>query len=73
MEYTYGKDARGWHWTELDDQTGQKAKKMYIPLSKMLGGAWANNFYGGITIGPDGTAYAGALGGSVALLPGPAR
>ena len=69
LEYTYGKDARGWYWAALDFDTGRIVAKSYVPWSNALGGVLANNFYGGITIGPNGTAYAGVLGGLVAWRP----
>jgi hypothetical protein len=70
LEYAYAKDARGWYWAALDFQTGAIVAKSYIPWSKTGGGVLANNYYGGITIGPNGTAYAGVLGGLVAWRPG---
>jgi hypothetical protein len=69
LEYTYGKDARGWYFAALDFQTGKIVAKSYVPASKILGGVLANNFYGGLTVGPDGSAYAGVLGGIVAWRP----
>jgi hypothetical protein len=69
FEYAYAKDARGWYWAALDYRTGALEAKGRIPWSKTLGGVPANNFYGGITIGPNHTAYAGVLGGIVAWRP----
>ncbi len=69
LEYTYGKDARGWYFAALDFQTGKIVAKSYVPASRILGGVLANNFYGGLEVGPDGSAYAGVLGGIVAWRP----
>ncbi len=69
LEYTYAKDARGWFWAALDFQTGAIVARSPVRLSNILGGALANNFYGGLTVGPDGSAYAGVLGGIVAWRP----
>jgi hypothetical protein len=69
FEYTYAKDVHGWYWAALDFQTGAIVARGRVPLSNIAGGALANNFYGGLTIGPDGTAYAGVFGGIVAWRP----
>jgi hypothetical protein len=69
LEYTYAKDARGWYWAALDFQTGAIVARKYVPWSRIAGGTLANNYYSGITIGPNGTAYAGVLGGLVAWTP----
>ena len=65
--YTYTKDARAdgvdaWYLTALDFRTGKT-------LWKGLGGEGLghNNNYAPVTLGPDGTAYVGVLGGLVAL------
>jgi hypothetical protein len=65
--YTYTKDPRAdgadaWYLTALDFRTGKT-------LWKRLGGEGLghNNNYAPITLGPDGTAYVGVLGGLVAL------
>jgi hypothetical protein len=65
--YTYTKDARsdgedGWYLTAIDFATGKT-------LWKALGGEGLghNNNYAPVTLGPDGTAYVGVLGGLVAL------
>jgi hypothetical protein len=70
LEYTYAKDARGWYWAALDFRTGAIVAKSYVPWSHIVGGALANNWYSGLTIGPDGSAYAGVFGGIVAWRPG---
>ncbi len=65
--YTYTKDARedgqdAWYLTALDFRTGKT-------LFKRLGGEGLghNNNYAPITLGPDGTAYVGVLGGLIGL------
>jgi hypothetical protein len=65
--YTYTKDpqpdnADAWYLTALDFRTGKT-------LFKRLGGEGLghNNNYAPVTLGPDGTAYVGVLGGLVAL------
>jgi hypothetical protein len=65
--YTYTKPARddgedGWYLTAIDFATGKT-------LWKALGGEGLghNNNYAPITLGPDGAAYIGTLGGLVAM------
>ena len=65
--YTYTKDPRpdgadAWYLTALDFRTGRT-------LWKRLGGEGLghNNNYAPVTLGPDGTAYVGVLGGLIAL------
>ena len=65
--YTYTKDARedgqdAWYLTALDFHTGRT-------LYKRLGGEGLghNNNYAPVTLGPDGTAYVGVLGGLIGL------
>src|SRR5215218_8613172 len=65
--YTYTKDARpdgqdAWYLTALDFHTGKT-------LYKRLGGEGLghNNNYAPVTLGPDGTAYVGVLGGLIGL------
>jgi hypothetical protein len=65
--YTYTKPARadgedGWYLTAIDFATGKT-------LWRALGGEGLgyNNNYAPVTLGPDGTAYVGVLGGLVAL------
>ena len=65
--YTYTKDPRedgqdAWYLTALDFRTGRT-------LYKRLGGEGLghNNNYAPITLGPDGTAYVGVLGGLIGL------
>jgi hypothetical protein len=66
LVYTYTKPARGdgrdpWYLTAIDARTGKT-------VFKRLGGAGVtfNNNYAPVTLGPDGTAYLGVLGGIVA-------
>jgi hypothetical protein len=67
--YTYTKDpqpddpsADAWYFTALDFETG-------ATIYKRLGGEGLghNNNYAPVTLGPDGTAYVGVLGGLIAL------
>jgi hypothetical protein len=65
--YAYTKDARddgqdAWYLTALDFRTGRT-------LYKRLGGEGLghNNNYAPVTLGPDGTAYVGVLGGLIGL------
>jgi hypothetical protein len=69
LVYTYTKDpvasdpsADAWYLTALDYESGRT-------VYKRLGGEGLghNNNYAPITLGPDGTAYVGVLGGLVAL------
>ena len=69
LVYTYAKDAESWYWATLDFKDGSLAAKSRVPLSDELGGVLANNFYSGIGIGPDGSAYAGVFGGIVVWRP----
>src|SRR4051794_14636538 len=67
LVYTYTKDpsddnADGWYLTALDWETG---KTVYKRLAGE--GLGFNNNYAPVTIGRDGTAYVGVLGGLVAL------
>jgi hypothetical protein len=65
--YTYTKDPQpggqdAWYLTALDFRTGRT-------LFKRLGGEGLghNNNYAPVTLGPDGTAYVGVLGGLIGL------
>ncbi|HEX2174575.1 MAG TPA: hypothetical protein VHG70_01585 [Nocardioidaceae bacterium] len=65
LVYVYSKtrDADDpWYFTAVDFHTGEIAYKRLTGF-----GMGYNNNYAPITIGPDGTAYVGALGGLVAL------
>jgi hypothetical protein len=69
--YTYAKDARGWYFAALDfHQQGSVVALSRVPLSIPAGGVLANNYYSGLGIGPDGSAYVGVFGGIVAWRPG---
>ena len=51
-----------WYWTALDFRTGQ------VVWRSLAGpGIGFNNNYAGLTLGPDGTAYLGTLGGIIAM------
>lgn len=67
--YGYAKDAAGWYWVALDFATGGVVATTRVPLSTVGDGRLANNYYSGLTVGPDGTAYAGVFGGIVAWRP----
>jgi hypothetical protein len=69
LVYTYAKDAKGWYLGAVDFQDGSLAAQSRVPLSNQLGGILANNFYSGIGIGPDGSAYVGVFGGILAWRP----
>jgi hypothetical protein len=69
LVYTYAKDHEGWYFAALDFQTGSLVVQSRVPWSNRLGGALANNFYAGLGIGPDGSAYVGVFGGIVAWRP----
>jgi len=65
--YTKPADPKGksdpWYWTALDFRTG----KLVYKVRSGVGFYNYNNNYAGIILGPDGTAYLGALGGPIAL------
>jgi hypothetical protein len=69
LVYTYAKDAEGWYWAALSFQDGSLVANSRVPWSNVLGGVLANNFYSGIGLGPDGSAYAGVFGGVVVWRP----
>jgi hypothetical protein len=70
LVYTYTKDARSdgkdaWYFTALDFRDGHTVYK------RLAGeGLGFNNNYAPVTLGPDGTAYVGVLGGLVELRDG---
>jgi hypothetical protein len=67
--YTKGSDSHDpWYLTTLDFRTG---KTVYKALSGS--GLGYNNNYAPVTLGPDGTAYVGTLGGLVAFRDGVKR
>jgi hypothetical protein len=67
--YTYTKPAGTssdpWYFTAIDFRTGRTVYKQLAGS-----GLGFNNNYAPITLGPDGTAYVGVLGGLVALRDG---
>ena len=67
--YGYAKNATGWYWVALDFATGLIVASTPVLLSSVNGGTLANNYYSGLTVGPDGSAYAGVFGGYVAWRP----
>jgi hypothetical protein len=70
LVYTYTKEPRtdgkdAWYFTALDFRSGRTVFK------RLAGeGLGFNNNYAPVTLGPDGTAYVGVLGGLVALSDG---
>jgi hypothetical protein len=65
LVYTYTKDTDShdpWYLTTLDFRTGRTVFKV-----RAGSGLGYNNNYAPVTLGPDGTAYVGTLGGLVAL------
>ncbi len=67
LVYTYTKDpeagpthADPWYLTAIDFETGATKGKHLAGT-----GAWFNNNYAPVTLGPDGSAYVGLLGGLV--------
>jgi len=71
--YTYiaPKDPNGsqpWYWAAIDAKTGKEAWRQLAGTGMAF-----NNNYAGLSIGPDGTAYLGTLGGIQVLRDGNAR
>ncbi len=68
--YTYTRPsdaaAEGYYWTAIDWRNGKTAWSRYAGS-----GIGFNNNYSGLTLGPDGTAYLGTIGGIVTLRDGP--
>jgi hypothetical protein len=66
LVYTYtkppGESSNPWYLTALDFRTGRTVYK-----ARAGSGLGFNNNYAPVTLGPDGTAYVGTLGGIVAL------
>jgi hypothetical protein len=69
LVYTFTKDpdpvnpnVDAWFWAALDFETGALVWKQLAGT-----GLGFNNHYAGIVLGPDGTAYVGAVGGLVAI------
>lgn len=70
LVYTYSRPpdpsgAQGYYWTAIDYRTGRTVFDQFAGS-----GALFNNNYAGLTLGPDGTAYLGVIGGLVALRDG---
>jgi len=65
LVYTYTKDLEGWYFTGLSGETGARV------FRKKTGGDLIryNNHYSAISIGPDGSAYVGTVGGIIRLAP----
>ena len=65
MIYTYAKDTNGWYWAALDFETGQLVQPpLYVKFTNP--GQLKepnNNWYAGLTVGPDGSAYLSVFGG----------
>ena len=78
MLYTYAKGAPtpgnpgGWFWAALDFATGQMVlKSPYINFTNPGAAAEAsNNWYAGLTVGPNGAAYLSVFGGLTVWRPG---
>ena len=67
LVYTYTKPQRGddndpWYFTAIDFRTGRTVYRRHTGS-----GLGFNNNYAPVSLGPDGTAYIGVLGGLVAL------
>jgi hypothetical protein len=69
LMYTYAKNANGWYFAAIDYDTGAVVAQTPVPLSNVGGGTMANNFYSGLMVGLDGSAYVPVLGGLVAWRP----
>lgn len=61
--YTYAKDAKSWYFASLDFETGEVRNKARVPTTGLLAGSLANNFFAGVGIGRDKSAYIPTLGG----------
>ena len=79
MLYTYAKappiptqnDPGGWHWAALDFADGKLVKKSpYINFTNPAVAEASNNWYAGLTIGPNGAAYLSVFGGLTVWRPG---
>lgn len=64
--YTYAKDKKGWYFAAIDFHSGKIIAKTYVPEHGILTGVLANNFYSGLNVGPNGSAYVGIVGGILA-------
>lgn len=70
LVYVYGKPARAdgvdaWYFTALDLRTGETAFRRLTGVGYLY-----NNHYAPVSIGPDGAAYVGALGGLIRIADG---
>ncbi|HEV2841631.1 MAG TPA: hypothetical protein VGW39_09930 [Chthoniobacterales bacterium] len=65
MVYTYAKDSGGWYWAALDFETGEIVTcSDYVKFTDVSAPEEAsNNWYAGLTVGPDGAAYLSVFGG----------
>lgn len=65
MIYTYAKDSTGWYWAALDFETGKLfTRSDYVKFTDAGAVEEAsNNWYAGLTVGPDGAAYLSVFGG----------
>lgn len=62
MVYTYAKDTKGWYWAALDFATGNLVKSSpYIKFNDPEEAS--NNWYAGLTVGPNGAAYLSVFAG----------
>jgi hypothetical protein len=57
--------AQGYYWTAIDFRTGQTKWHRFAGAGLLY-----NNNYAGLSLGPDGTAYLGVIGGMIALRDG---
>ncbi|WP_236008309.1 hypothetical protein [Actinomadura physcomitrii] len=65
--YLYTKDPRkdlidSWYFTAVDVHTGRTVYKVLTGMGK-----WFDNNWAPVTVGPNGTAYVGVIGGLVAV------
>lgn len=70
MIYTYAKNTQGWYWAALDFENGELVKPSpYIKFTHPAEEEASNNWYAGLTVGPDGAAYLSVFGGLVVWRP----
>ena len=62
MLYTYAKDKNGWYWAALDFANGNLVKSS-LPITFSDPEEASNNWYAGLTVGPNGAAYLSVFGG----------
>jgi hypothetical protein len=62
MLYTYAKDKNGWYWAALDFANGNLVKSS-LPNKFSDSEEASNNWYAGLTVGPNGAAYLSVFGG----------